>query len=242
MTTASKKDSIAWAAQLPMREISRAGTADSALWTDRLSPEGLQPVIDDGRVPILIITAEGRFKGLFFRELSVSVMVRSPQGDGPDAVFMDCAFNSRWLFAWCERALFSTPYYFSKIHQSLSPVAFEATQGGDVFLRASMGSNGSIRQPVRVEPVKIDGPIFVPTKSAKAADRKLFLASLSGVTSFTPFDAATDEFVIRPVTAFPTLQRLIDSRFQPVEWIVRADAFHAKSKTLRRDQWLKTCG
>jgi hypothetical protein len=82
----------------------------------------------------------------------------------------------------------------------------------------------------------------VPTKSAKAADRKLFLASLSGVTSFTPFDAATDEFVIRPVTAFPTLQRLIDSRFQPVEWIVRADAFHAKSKTLRRDQWLKTCG
>ena len=102
---------IKWAARLShVREISLRGGADLSYWKDRLDRERLVPLERDGRAEILIISADAKFRGVRFREVSFSVAVAPPEpSPGIETVFLLGAFNSNRFFAWCERTFFSTP-------------------------------------------------------------------------------------------------------------------------------------
>ena len=69
---------VKWAAKLDhVQEVSILGSADLGFWQQQLAGESLAPVNREGRAIVLIVSAEGRFLGVRFREVSVSVFVAS---------------------------------------------------------------------------------------------------------------------------------------------------------------------
>lgn len=232
-------DSVKWAAQLEhVREVSLLGTADLTFWTDRLAMEGLLPDAAAGQARLLIIAADSRFMGIPFRELSLSVLVRWQEHQG---AFLLRAFNSCRCFAFCERVLFSTPYYHGDVRVSAElPAAVRlAGRGGAVF-RAEMAAHAPATAPARSGQDGWEGPVFLPARRrAKAPEGRLFFARLRGHTQTYPFDLGVDSLTIRPGKDGAALQALLESRFVPREWIVRAAAAHAKSKTYERSDALR---
>ena len=83
----------------------------------------------------------------------------------------------------------------------------------------------SERQPSRSGEEGWEGPIFLP-------GGRLFFGRLRGHTLAYPFGPA-DVVSITPPRDNGALQALLDSGFSGVEWRVRADATHGKSKTYR---------
>src|SRR5438128_643219 len=113
---------VKWAAELAhVREVSLLGTADLSYWTDRLLTENLLPAESDGQAQLLTVAADAKYMGVRFRELSFSILVSwSEEGVRQDAAYLARAFNSCGLFAFCERVLFSTPYYHADVRMSAS--------------------------------------------------------------------------------------------------------------------------
>ena len=116
-----------------VREVSLLGTADLAFWQDRLGKEGLSPAEEDGRAQVLVIAADMKFSGVRFTEVSFSALVaRQEQRARRDAAFLVRAFNSCRLFAFCERVLFSTPYYHADCRVSTAlPASIQVVKGGE---------------------------------------------------------------------------------------------------------------
>ncbi len=241
--------SVKWAAQLQgVREVSLHGTADLGFWRKRLAEHGVEPLATDGRATIAMVSATGTFAGLQFSEMSVSVatVTSSDAADTP-SFFLDGAYNSNRFFAWCERFFFSTPYAFAQVVVDCTlPASIRVTQRGQIIFQASMGpiDPTSSRSPVRQTDETWLAQVFLPGRPGLAADkRKVFLAKICGVTQVYPFHAGNDTIIMgRAINAratqnpmsdpFPTsLRMLADSQFTPVEWIVRTNATHAKSKT-----------
>src|SRR4051812_1979975 len=99
-----------------VREVSLLGSAELTYWKDRLQGEGLTLAERDGQAQVLIVAADSRYMGVRFRELSFSVLTAGYQGDPAEGAYLVQAFNSCRFFAFCERALFSTPYYHADVH------------------------------------------------------------------------------------------------------------------------------
>ena len=110
-----------------VREISLLGTADLPYWSARLAEEGLIPATLGGRARVLIVAAESRFKGIRFRELSFSILVAHKATHANEqAAYLVAAFNSRRVFAFCERVLFKTPYSYGDVRiPSLCPPSIQ---------------------------------------------------------------------------------------------------------------------
>src|SRR5207247_9070894 len=69
----SAENHIKWAATLThVREVSLLGSADLVFWTQRLKEEELLPREENGKAQIMILGAQAKFMGLFFREISIS--------------------------------------------------------------------------------------------------------------------------------------------------------------------------
>jgi hypothetical protein len=223
-----------------VREVSLLGTADLAFWKERLLKEELHPAECDGQAQLLIIAADAKYLGVRFRELSVSVLVSRPrEGTRQDAAYLVRAFNSCRSFAYCERVFFSTPYYYGDVRVSASlPASVHLVQKEEVVFAAQMSADvpGQGREPSCCGEACWEGPVFLP-ESRRRKDRpgKLFVARLRGHTQRYPFLPGWDSVAIRPPPGSEVLQALINSHFLAMEWIVRADATHAKSKTYRRD-------
>lgn len=207
----------------PVREVTLMGLADPAYWSQRLEPEQLTPAVLNNRAQLLIIAAEMKFKGIRFRELSISVLARSNQGDG---AFLLHAFNTVRFFAFVERNFFSAPYFHGDVQVSVQP---------PVLARGAIADGGAFaiemaheREPARVETAGWEGPVFLP--GATSAGRKYFIAKIWGRTRFFPF-ASSDTILIKPSPRAPVLRSLLDSGFQATEWAIRDKARHAKSKT-----------
>jgi hypothetical protein len=227
-----------------VREVSLFGTADLGFWKDRLHPAGLVPEELDARARILISASDARFMGLRFGEFSVSVLTKSPDpARWRDAAYLLHAFNSRRFFAFCERAMYSTPYYHGRIDVEPSmPAWVELRVGGEAVFRAAMKPDapGAAREPSRIGEESWEGPIFLPARGRGRGDgEKLFFAQISGHTRAYPFVPVADELHLRPCAAAEVFQSLIDSKFSADEWIVREDAIHAKSKTYLRSTALR---
>ena len=232
--------SVKWAAELAhVREVSLLGTADLAFWKDRLLKEELLPAESDGRAQLLIIAADSKFMGVQFRELSFCVSVSRPDdGTRQDAAYLVRAFNSCRFFAFCERVFFSTPYYHGDVRVSASlPTAMHLVKNGEVVFAAEMGAAlpGLGREPSRCGEDGWDGPVFLPQGRRRGGRQgKLFVARLRGYTRTYAFLPGTDSVAIKASPDSEVLQALRDSHFVAKEWIIRADATHAKSKTYKR--------
>src|SRR5262245_31626198 len=224
-----------------VREVSLLGWADLAFWKDRLREEDLAPAEEDGRAQLLIVAAAATFRGIRFRELSVSVLVaRRGEGCRRDAAFLVQAFNSSRILAFCERAFFSTPYDHGDVRLSASiPASLQLIEGGETVFRAEMQAGASTprREPSQCGEDGWEGPIFLPGDRRRTNHPgKVFLAQLRGQTETYPFLLPEDRVAIKPSPASPIFQALIDSCFVGKAWTVRADARHARSKTYKRSE------
>lgn len=231
---------VKWVAELAhVREVSLLGTADLAFWKDRLWKDDLVPAERDGRAQVLIVAADARFWGVRFQELSFSVLVsRNEDGTRQDASYLIRAFNSCRLFASCERAFFSTPYYHGRVRLSVSfPASIQLVEAGKVVFQAGMNAEASTagREPLRSGEDGWEGAVFLPEhRRGKGRQGNLFYARIRGHTQTYPFLPSKDSMTIRPSPDNDVLQALIDSRFVAEEWAIRADATHAKSKTYKK--------
>lgn len=229
---------IKWAAQLSgVRDVTIVGAADLAYWSRRLVAEGLAPLVQDGRAQLTIISADGRFMGLRFRELSFSVLATSKDGgvERPGALLLQ-AFNSRRSFAWFERTLFATPYRHGDVRVQTEPPASIALNLQDgVHFHAEMRSGAAgaeVRSPAHVGEGGWNGPVFLPKVGRGATN--FFMADVHGTTETYAFDRELDWFSLQPAQSPGILNALIESNFQPTEWQIRKDAVHRKSKTYDR--------
>ena len=235
---------VKWAAELAhVREVTLLGTADLAFWKDRLLKEDLLPAESDGKAQLLIVAADAKYLGVRFREVSFSVLVSwLEEGVRQDAAYLECAFNSRRLFAFCERVLFSTPYYHADVRVSASvPASIHLVKNGKVIFRAEMGADGSKpdREAPRHQEGGWEGPIFLPEiRRGNRRQARWFFARLRGDTRTYPFLPSKDSVTIGPSSDSEILQALSESHFVAKEWVVREDASHSKSKTYTRPEVL----
>jgi hypothetical protein len=232
--------SIKWAGELShVREVTLLGTADLSFWKDWLMEHDLRPTEHDGLAQLLIVAADSKYMGIRFRELSFSVLVTTQElGADQDAVYLVRAFNSSRLLTFCEQVIFSTPYYHGDVRISASfPFAVHVVKNGEVIFGAQMQAeaSGLGRQTSHLGEGGWEGPIFLPgTACRKGRKGKLFFARLRGDTKTYPFLHSKDSVTINPSLDCDILQALVDSHFVVKEWVVRADATHARSWTHKR--------
>lgn len=202
-----------------VREVALMGTADLDYWRERLRAEGLVPLDDGGRASLLLTAIESKFRGIPFRELSISVLLQS------GGAFLARAYNSSRLLAFAERVFFQTPYHLAGLRVDERPPArMGVMRNGRELFAARMGNE---RPPARREDAVFDGPIYLP------GGKQVFFARLSGVAGAFPFDAS-DVVMIAPDSPEPIFNRLLASGFAGKEWLVRAGAVHARTKTHER--------
>jgi hypothetical protein len=142
------------------------------------------------------------------------------------------------LLTFCEQVIFSTPYYHGDVRISASfPFAIRVVKNGEVIFGAQMqaDASGLERQTSHHGEDGWEGPIFLPgTSRRKGRKGKLFFARLRGDTKTYPFLHAKDSVTIKPSPDCDIFQALVDSHFVVKEWVVRADAMHARSWTHKR--------
>lgn len=219
-----------------VREVSLWGTADLAYWAERLRPAGLHPTVADGRALVQVVACAARFKGIRFRELSVSVSVsRHEGGAGRDGAYLLHAWNSIRFFAFVERTVFRTPYYHGGLAVEPGPPAFaRLTEGGATTYAAEMAADAATRRPTRDGDECWEGPVYLPGRGGSADGGRLFHAKLGGSTRAYPFAHGIDVLKLDAERGSPVIGQLTASRFAGLEWLVRDGATHGKSKTVAR--------
>ena len=214
-----------------VREVTLTGTADFGFWSDFLNAEGLAPVRCGDGAQVVVVAAEMVYLGLRFTEVSFSVRAVLTQSRSSEGMRLLHAFTSSYVFAWCERKIFATPYGHGECHVSVhSPASVRLDVHGTRVFSAEMSSVE--RLATRAGDERWEGPVFLPPRGT-AKDSRLFFGRLRGHTVVYPFSSG-DRFAIQASADCGVLQPLADSRFHPQEWVVRADATHGKSKTYRR--------
>lgn len=210
-----------------VREICLVGSADFEFWAAHLGKMRLSPTNFGGAARVFISAVKLKWMGIGFEELSIAIPIDSPDSSA-QSVYLVSAFSTSRLFAWCERMFFQTPYEHAPITlQAEQPWSFELRDGvlPTIGVRCQqMASAETIEEDMLVS-------IFLPTAN-EGSDRKLFYAKLSGSIQVAPFAATGGEFELRTSVQQPAIQLLVDSRFTPIEWRVRPNATHARSKTL----------
>lgn len=229
---------VKWAAKLDhVQEVSILGSADLGFWQQQLAGESLAPVNREGRAIVLIVSAEGRFLGVRFREVSVSVFVASEE---VTSYILVRAFSSCSVFAFCERLFFSTPYVGAQVGVvSEVPTAICVTSGGRSLFQASMQPTGTTatRMPTREFEEAPIARVYVPNRRNSARGHaKMFFAQIGGSTKVYPFLVGEDTLVIDPQENGDPFHRLVESAFVPETWMVRSNGSHAKSKTYLRSE------
>ncbi|MDB5323733.1 MAG: hypothetical protein JWN40_5364 [Phycisphaerales bacterium] len=233
---------IKWAAKLAhVKEVSLLGVADLAYWEGRLRHDNLFAAQRDGKAQVMIVATDSRFMGVPFREFSVSVLAfENGTGGRRDGAYLVHAWNSCRFFAFCERVFFSTPYSHGEVRVSTAaPVSIHVAEKGRVLFEAQMRSAdvaGSGRKPSSSGAGGWDGLVFLPRRNAIPVERgKFFHARIAGHTETFPFLRETDALTMNPGNGNGFLAALANSNFAPEQWVVRADATHAKSKTYKRE-------
>jgi len=214
-------------------EVTLQGSADLAWWRTQLQPEGLFPTPDTRqRARIWISGASSRFRGIRFRELSITVHVSREEGaTTADGLFLPQAFNSSRLFTFFERHWFHTPYVHAGVEVAANPYRMSAWAGSEILLETSLNASGQRdAEPARME--SWEGPIYLPASgTSSGALRRHFFACLAGDTISQSFMPERETLTIHRVTQFPVLGWLLDSGFHAEAWAIRANARHARSKT-----------
>lgn len=213
-------------------EITLRGVADPAFWQRHLAPLGLT-VPPGEAASVRISGASGRFRGLAFREVSASVTVAPPEGAPtfPDHAYLLRATNSNRLFAFVERAIFSTPYEFARCAIEDAPAQVTVARDGVSLL--TLAQDADADRARRAEAASWRGTVSLPPARAGASATHFFVAEIDGEATVSPFVPGQDRCYIDGSAEAP-FALLAASGFQPREWTIRRAASHAKSKTYRR--------
>ena len=230
----ASSDRLKFVAELQgVREVSLAGFADFGYWRKALEPEGLLPVESDGHAQLMIVAADATFRGLRSQELSFSVLAARADNWGEPGAFLVQAFNSRRFFAFCERWLFKTPYTFGEvIVESSLRAGVRFAAGQNARFHAQMGTDSG--EKTSDVDGGWEGPIYLPSQSQRRARK--FFGCIRGETVKVAFRDGLDSWSSVPSEQAGVLQQLVDSGFAPVEWQIRPNAYHAKSKTYADDR------
>ena len=223
----------------PVREMTLLASADLAFWQERITDEDLRVTNVDGQAQFMVSACELKFMGVKSRELSFSVAVsREASGSPLEGYYLVQAFNSVRFFAFCERMFFSTPYDHADVQveeQLPAGIRLSHRQQRPFSATMSTAKDGTDRVALTDSDDGWAGPIFLPRRKVRAGDPgKLFFGKLVGRTQTYAFDGA-DKLTISPSTRWPIFQWLLDSGLTGREWIIREQATHGKSKTIRRD-------
>jgi hypothetical protein len=203
------------------REVTLICAADYDYWQNRAANEQLTIANVNGAAEIWLSAVQLRWMGVRFNELSVSVRLESDS-----SVFLIAAFNTSRLFALSERLFFSTPYRQERVEVNAQPPErFALYDVGAPALAARHGSDGDVR--LCDEPWQ--GAIWLPS-AHPGTSRKYFQARLGGETRVSSFNPLSDTLDLQP-SRHPITQTLIESGIRGVEWRVRMNANHARSKT-----------
>ena len=239
-------DPVRWAAAIDgVTEVAVHGTVDPVYWEERLGRYGLTAARVGGAARSTVVAAAGRYLGIGFREVSVSVTAVCPpwcsrgRGSDRECVLMVGACNSSRVFTPCERWLFKTPYRYADVRVSGAGrcEVGVVVRGDEVFhARLSRGVPGTPGQTIRRGHECWRGAICLPEGlggGRRRGDRgRYFVADLSGETETYAFDRAVDSVSLGASggTAFALLA---ESGFAASEWSVRVEARHARSRTYR---------
>ena len=214
-----------------VQEVTLTGATDVRFWSDYLKAEGLAPVRFGEDAQIVVLAAEMAYLGVRFTEVSFSVRAALIHNTSIAGMRLLHAFTSNRVFAWCERRIFATPYDHGQCHVSVDgPASVRLDAQGERVLAAEMSSVQ--RAATRAGDESWEGPVFLPPRG-KGNGGRLFFGHLRGHPIVYPFSDG-DRFSIEASAGGGVLQPLVDSRFHPQEWVIRADASHGKSKTYRR--------
>jgi hypothetical protein len=217
-----------------VHEVSLRGQALVDPWKTEFAALGLQPALSNDRVPIILSATSAKFRGMRFREFSISILAREVD-TGTEGWYLAHAFNSSRFFAWVERTMFATPYYFGAIEVKAMAPARVNVSAGNGGISVSMASDTAGRHPIRSGPESWAGPLFLPTRTkTSAAPSNWFYARLSGNADVYAFAPGKDEVKIAPAPQWPALAQLAAADFQGTEWLLRTSAVHAKSRTYQR--------
>lgn len=214
------------------REVTLIGTADYEYWKDALVREQLAPVQISNRAELLLSAVELTWMGVRFRELSVSISVQEVNEPAKTGVYLAAAFNTSKVFSFIERHWFHTPYRHAQVSVSMRDRwSFQLTDHANTILQAKrLGTT----TPKECDTLW-EGAIYLPKRKSGAQKRfEVFFAKLSGRTEIAPFKDSLDLIQLAASKRDPILQSLSDSRFTGIEWRVRSNATHARSKTYER--------
>lgn len=215
----------------PVNEVTLHGTADLSFWQDRLRPEKLTPLAENGRAQLFVSGTETRYLGIQFREciLGIHVAPQRQQAQDVPTMYLLHAWNSLRAFAWIERNLFSTPYYPGRIKvEPQLPALLTVTDRDQVLISASQMTASP---PQETADEAWFGAIMLPPRGR--GGQKFFFGRLSGQTERWDFVQGADRFALLRSDSCPTIGWLQESHFTPHTWALRRTAKHAKSKTYR---------
>ena len=210
-----------------VREICLVGSADFEFWKTRLAPLRLSPTNFAGSARVFISAVKLKWMGIAFEELSIAIPI-DPPDSGTHSVYLVSAFSTSRMLAWCERTFFQTPYQHAPITlQADQPWSFELREG----LHSTIAAQSQRTAPAATVEDDWSVSIFLPTAHGSAKP-KFFHAKLTGPVQVAPFTATSGTFKLQPSPQQPAIQLLVDSHFASIEWRVRPNATHARSKTL----------
>ena len=222
MKTISPKNAKYAATVENVKELRLTGNANLEFWNKHFADKPFQVFDNQGFAEITISATELVWKGFRYNELTITLALA--EKDNPHkqvGVFMLHAFNTNRFFAFCERAFFSTPYYFGRINlQETGLFSMNASGHKQVLFTAEMSET---ERPINEVNDNWEGAVFLKKE-------KYFIAKLLGETKVYPF-LESDKIILKSDAKHSVFEQLINSGFMAKEWRWRADAFHAKSKT-----------
>jgi hypothetical protein len=209
-----------------VKEVALFGVADLAFWREILKGENLFPYHANDKAEILISTPQLVFMGARFNELSISIAVsKREDGSTHDGYYMAHAFNSLRFFAFSERMFFKTPYYYADVQVTERiPASFQLKHESETVFEARMDANSTL---TRSKEEHFEGPVYLP------GGNRYFVARISGFTNFYPF-SSSDTLELKPSQHEKIFLWLLESDFRGMEWRIRGNAIHGKSKTYMR--------
>ncbi len=217
-----------------VRELALLGAADLSWWRDHLADEELEPIERDGRAQVLVSGLTSKWMGIPFRELSVAVAARYRSDSAEEGFFLARGFNTSRFFAGFERWWFHTPYrYRPDLHVELQCRAVISLGGRSTAdLLAELGPREPAGSLTSAQEMSFEGPLFIPTGRDRSR-RRWFMARIQGLTYTFDFEDNCDRFALASRSRDPILVGLQTSQFRGVQWQLRPNAAHARSKTFQ---------
>ncbi len=217
-----------------VRELGLFGVADLSWWRKQFTEEFVEPIDVDGRAQVLVTGLDSRWMGIPFRDITVFIAARSRFGSRESGFFLASAFNASRFMAGVERWWFHLPYQFrGDLDVGLgNRLAFRVGEPANADVDAELGSRDSSCETETACEMGFAGPLFLP-RGRDGTRARWLSVRVHGQTSTFEFDAERDRFEIHSEPPDSIFAKLHASGFRGLEWHVRRNATHARSKTFQ---------